>query len=44
MLKYFELLHTFLPLREVPLKIGGDGGGGGGRQIFNFSNFEIQLN
>ena len=30
MLKHFKLLHTFLPLRELPLKIGGGGGGGGG--------------
>ena len=42
MLKHFKLLHTFLPLRELPLKFGG--GGGVVARFSNFSNFEIQLN
>ena len=37
-LKNLKLLHTFLPLRETPLKIDG-----AGAKIRNFSNFKIQL-
>ena len=44
MLKHFKLLHTFLPLREVSLKIGGGGGRGVVARFSIFSNFEIPLN
>ena len=37
-LKHLKLLHTFLPLRETPLKIEG-----AGAKNWNFSNFKIQL-
>ena len=38
-LKHLKLLHTFLPLRETPLKIEG-----AGAKNRNFLNFKIQLN